>query len=146
TVDAPSIYSLSIDNRTEELIDANEALVDSADTLEAAFNSRSSYNSSHSNGEELITEAVDLLDSTADEVLSEDAHTALSEHIDSLQEALEADLDESSSEAFASGVTAIDDASDNVRPSIAPVTESRAEWTKGEEEAGRTERASYSKD
>jgi len=143
TVDAPSIYSLSIDNRTEELIDANEALVHSADTLEAAFNSRSSYNSSHSNGEELITEAVDLLDSTADEVLSEDAHTALSEHIDSLQEALEADLDESSSEAFASGVTAIDDASDNVRSSIATVTESHEEWTKAEEEAAKTDPDNY---
>src|SRR5699024_2963254 len=103
----------------------------------------SSYNSSHSNGEELITEAVDLLDSTADEVLSEDAHTALSEHIDSLQEALEADLDESSSEAFASGVTAIDDASDNVRSSIATVTESHEEWTKAEEEAAKTDPDNY---
>ncbi len=142
-VEAPRIYSLSIDSRTEELSDANETLVDSADTLAAAFDSRSSYNSSFSDGEGLLTEAEDLLESTADEVLNEDAHSALSEHVDSLKEALEADLDESSSEALASGVTAIDGASEDVRSSIATVSQSHEEWTKAEEEAAKTDPDNY---
>lgn len=141
--DAPKRYSLSIDSRTGELVDAQESLADPTGALTAALNHRESYNTSLSSGEELLTDAEDLIESTADEVLDEDVHAALSEHVASLKEALDGKPDETSSEAFASRVTEIDDASENVTSGIDTVSESHEEWTKAKEEAAKTDPNNY---
>lgn len=139
----PKLYSLSIDHRTEELVGASESLTSPTETITAALEHRDSYNSSLSDGQELVAEAEGLIESTADEVLDEDVHSALSEHVAALKEALDGEPDESSSEAFASGVTAIDDASGDVTSSIATVSDSHDEWTKAEEEAAKTDPDNY---
>lgn len=143
TAEPPKLYSLSIEDRTEELDDARESLTSATDTLTVALEHRESYNSSLSDGEELVAEAEDVIESTADKVLDEDVHSALSKHVTSLKEALDGKPDETNSETFASLFTEIDDASDNVTSSIATVTESHEEWSKAEEEAAKTDPDNY---
>jgi len=139
----PKIYSLSINDRTEELVDAGESLTSPTDTLTAALDHRESYNSSLTDAEELVAEAEDVIESTADKILDEDVHSALAKHVTTLKEALDGKPDETSSETFASVVTEIDDASDNVTSSIATVTESHEEWSKAEEEAAKIDPDNY---
>ena len=139
----PKLYSLSIDDRTDELVEAEESLISPTDTLTAALDYRDSYNSSLSTGQELVAEAEDLIESTADEVADDDVHSTLSKRVTSLKEALDSAPDESSGEAFASGVTAIDEASDDVASSISTVADSHEEWTKAEEEAAKSDPANY---
>jgi len=142
--DAPGVFSMNIQQRTDELLESREALDEPVSTLDEAIGDRSDYNTAVSDGEELLEDAQEVLDAVdKSEVLDETGYSDLSEQTTSLEEALESTPDETSGAAYAEHAKTISTAYEGMGSATEAVSTSHEDWVEKEEQAAKRDPDNY---
>ncbi|GAA4105913.1 hypothetical protein GCM10022249_01020 [Enteractinococcus coprophilus] len=141
--DAPGVMSFSIEDRTEELRESDEALRAPTEALLDAIGDRDAYITATTEAAEVLDEAQALLKKTKGKVDDKDTYKALSGNVKTLEEALEETPDGSSRKALAENTTAIEDASSYISESSPAVSASHEKWKEAKEEAAKRDPANY---
>lgn len=136
----PSSISFGIDDRVAALLEGISGVDDPIASLEGALEARSQYESQLSDAEEELAEAHELLESTSGEVLDDEIHDQLSEHIATMEEVLEKSPDDTSGESFAALTPELESTAEDVRASRDEVSESHEGWVQAEKERKEAER------